>query len=123
LLCNICRYTPLELKTILSILKRWKTTSREEELNVRRPVITGIQLNLLCNNCRYIPLELITFFKSLKIGDNLEADFIICRVCLVWSLSRLAQLRLSLAQLSPSLFCNQSWFPPTYFTALLKNRI
>ena len=42
LLCNICRYTPLELKTILSILKRWKTTSREEELNGRWPLITGI---------------------------------------------------------------------------------
>jgi hypothetical protein len=56
------------MKTLLSILKRWKTTSREEELNGRLPLITGIHLNLMCNNCRYIPLELITFFKSLKNG-------------------------------------------------------
>ena len=33
LLCNMLRYTPVELKTIFKIFKQWKTTFREEDLN------------------------------------------------------------------------------------------
>ena len=69
------------------LLKRWKTTSREDDLNRIQLLITRTQLNLLCNSL--IELKQFSTFQ-------MQIFFSSC-------LSMVAQLSLSLAQLSPSL--------------------
>ena len=91
-LYKIYRCSHVGLKTIFNLfcllLKRWKTTSREDDLNRIQLLITRTQLNLLCNSL--IELKQFSTFQ-------MQIFFSSC-------LSMVAQLSLSLAQLSPSLF-------------------
>ena len=98
-LYKIYRCSHVRLKTIfnliLLLLKRWKTTSREDDLNRIQLLITRTQLNLLCNSL--IELKQFSTFQ-------MQIFFSSC-------LSMVAQLSLSLAQLSPSLFIIFSTWP------------
>jgi hypothetical protein len=97
----IAPHFTLDLKTIFEILKIWKTTTREDNLNSLLEITRKYgKLRTTSIQDEISKTDFVTFMKmySCRVQNNFQ----LMKIVISGSLSMLAQL--SLAQLSPSLF-------------------
>ena len=66
LLCDFCRFYPVELQNCFQNVEQWKMTSREDNLNRGWLLITVNQLNLLYDIYSWSLVRLKTICKFLK---------------------------------------------------------